>query len=161
MTKLAGRGAGLPARASVEIWMVVVTAGVAVAIFCQFQPQQMKATSEQRDLLLFSITTLAASVAGYFVFLKNLHVVTMPWYYAALLAIAAMTLDAMLSVNGDEPRVKIGRLAFAGVVALLFFSPVWSNAQMRLTNADMAAKTVSQSAVTGDFIILNPWFLRC
>lgn len=148
----------IPGTSIVAIWGLLFLMGAGVVIFCRVRPEVFKATPAQRDLLYFSTTTLAAGLAAYFVFLANLRLPTQPWYYAALLAVAAVTLDAMLSVAANQANGRLLRLAFAVVVPAMVFLPVWRLAQRRMTNANVLAKTLAQSAVKGDLIVMNPWY---
>ena len=99
---------------TVEMWILLLVAGVAVAIICQVRPEKFKATPNQRDVLLFSATTLAVAVAGYFVFLKNLGFITNAWYYAALMAVVAATIETMLSAAAQFGRGPQGQTIFVG-----------------------------------------------
>jgi hypothetical protein len=148
----------IPGTMSVGIWVLLVIGGMAAAIICQIRPEKFKATPNQRDVLLFSATTLVVAVAGYFVFLKNLGFITNAWYYAALLAVVAVTVETMLSVVRSRRGGAITRVAFACAVALMVLLPVWRTAHLRLTNADIVAQTLAKSAEKGDLIVVNPWY---
>jgi hypothetical protein len=148
----------IPGTPIVLAWLLLVLAAVSVALFSQFRPQIFKVTPAQRDLLLFSLVTLTTAVAGFFVFLNRLALSTLPWYYAALLAVAAVALDIMLSVLANVAEGGKTRLAFVIVVLGLIFVPANRQVRIRLTNADVVAQTLSASAHKGDLIVLNPWF---
>ena len=148
----------IPGTAMIAVWVLLLALGTGAAIYCQARPAALKATARQRDMLLFSVTTLITGVAGYFLFLKNLQFFTHPWYYAALLAVAAVTLDVMLSVANNQEQGRVGRLVFAAGVSAMAFLPVWRMAHVRLTNVDTLANTLAQRAAAGDLIVVNPWF---
>ena len=104
------------ARAPACVWGLLLLAAVATAIYCQVRPSTLMVTAGQRDLLLFSVASVAISAVGYFFFLKNLKFGTQPWYYSSLMALTALAIDAILSVLGNWERGRKLRLVLAAAV---------------------------------------------
>ena len=50
------------------VWAFLILGALIVAVVCQFRPSTLMASPAQKDLLLFSVTSLLIGVAGYFLF---------------------------------------------------------------------------------------------
>ena len=144
--------------ASGYVWGLLLIGAFAMAVFCLLRPAVLNLTADQEDLLLFSVTTLAIGTAGYFLFLKTLKFGTQSWYYAALLAVAAMAIDCILSVLGNWERGRKLRLLFVLVALALVVPPLWKVVPMRMTNTDLIVRKLAQSAGPDDLIVVNPWY---
>lgn len=144
--------------ASGYLWLLLVLAALAMAVFCQFRPSGLKVTAGQKDLLLFSAAAVAIGMAGYFLFLKNLKFGTQSWYYSSLMAVTALAIDAVLSVLGNWERGRKLRLVFVVVALGLLTPPAWKATGRRMTNMDLIAKRLNESANKKDLIVVNPWY---
>jgi hypothetical protein len=145
-------------RPSAYVWGLLVIAAVAIAVLCQFRPAALGVTGRQKDLLLYSVTALGIGAVGIFLFLKNLSFGTQPWYYSSLMALAALAIDAILSVLGNSERGREVRVVLIVVVLGLLAPPVWTTADMRMTNIDLMARQLSDTADKNDLIVVNPWY---
>jgi hypothetical protein len=140
------------------VWGLLLIAALVMAVFCLVRPVELNVTAEQQDLLLFSVSALVVGAAGYFVFLRTLSFATQSWYYAALLAVAAMAIDGILSVLGNWERGRKLRLVFVTVALVLLTPTLWKDVPMRMTNTDLIARRLTQSAGPQDLIVVNPWY---
>jgi hypothetical protein len=144
--------------AAAYIWALLLVAAMAMAIFCQFRPSTLMVTSAQKELLLFSVTTVAIGIVGYFLFLKNLKFGTQPWYYSSLMAVTALAIDSSLSVLGNWERGRQLRLLFLIVALGLIAPPLFKISHRRMTNTDLIAQRLIESANKQDLIVVNPWY---
>ncbi len=100
------------------VWLGLL--GVSLA-FCVYRYFRFQCT-EQRDRALFFGLTIVTAAACYVGFLLRLSMLTQRWYYAALIAILAVTMEAAIHLGVQN---KIGlRLTRLGLVLLLAFS-IW------------------------------------
>ena len=72
--------------------------------------------------------------------------------------LAALSADAALSVLGNWEGGRKLRLLILLVGAALVFPHVRDAVAMRMTNMDLIAKNLEQSAGKNDLIIVNPWY---
>jgi hypothetical protein len=113
--------------------------------------------SPQRQLLLFGLFVAIVSLGGYYAFLQLLSYLPRSWYYLALIALGAVTLDSLAGALSNQYWLRVGRIIFAVVaIAVLPFN-VWSKLNERQTNIDRIADKLSQSAAASDLIVVAPW----
>jgi hypothetical protein len=136
--------------AILTVWM-----GVA-ALRARARKGEGRARSE---LALFSATALVLGVAVYFAALKSTHLQTEPWYYVPLAVLIAPLLDAGATLFSTTGTRRIARLILAVAAALTVAIPGWRQVQTRWTNVDLVAASLSERAVAGDTIVLNPFWL--
>ncbi len=112
-----------------------------------------------REALLYAGCAAALGSGAYLVFLKLLGMCTTPWYYLLPLALIASAMDVAATVPlFTRPSWRAGRLAFL-VLALAVVVPGSCNqAQTRMTNVDLFARTVAAQAAPEDFVVLSPWY---
>jgi hypothetical protein len=138
-------------------WLLAIACPISLAWLCRQSPDFLKPTPMQRDLLLFSLVTLIVSMGGYFFFLRKLQFVTQVWYYAPLMAVAAMTIDSACSVLESWRDGRTFRLVFVVLFGACSFFPALNLARLRLTNVDLVARTLGERASKQDLIVVNPW----
>ena len=143
-------------------WVALVLGGSVIAI----QRQIPRATVEvdcyrelpRRGLTLFSIMTLVGAVCAFFMWLKLLGLPTQPWYFVPLMAVIAVSLDAIFGTLISSSRSSIARLIF-----LIAFTPplvfhAIPSLKIRETNVDVIALQLEKMAGKDDLIIVEPWY---
>ena len=140
------------------IWVLLAVAALVAALVVQLR-RAPALTPRARDAALYCFLTLIISVPAYFGFLRMLEYQTQPWYYIALMSVAAVAIDGALSVVARGQWVRAARIAVAISVAAWSFSPAWSAIQMRQTNVDFAAAKLNQLVAADDLVVVMPWYL--
>ena len=142
----------------VWVWVALFFAGTAVGICVQVSPRWLHASDEQADRALFCVTVLLVGTLGYFIFLKILSYPTQPWYYVALLALMAMSLEFLLSLLANRVFGRILRLLVVVPAVLLTFGTTAEQAHLRHTNIDIIARQLEKAVDPQDFILVNYWY---
>ncbi|MDB6124938.1 MAG: hypothetical protein JWQ71_3931 [Pedosphaera sp.] len=142
----------------IRIWIALWGIGIGVALVCQFRPAMLRVTDRQKDLLLFSVTSLTVALAAYFVFLDYLKLCSQAWYYLALMTLTAISLDAIFSVMINDVRSRNFRLVFVIVAMGVMLFSIRGTLNIRQTNVDLAAAQLKKIANTNDFILVNYWY---
>jgi hypothetical protein len=142
------------------LWAVILVIALVNGISALLRPSAVSGSPipSQRDLLLYSLSVLVIGVAGYFAFLHHLRFFTRPWYYAALLAIAGVALDALLSLLSLTNQGRRVRVVLAAAAVVSLFVPALVAARTRLTNLDLIARQLNQLTSDKDLVVINPWY---
>jgi hypothetical protein len=151
-------GFGDPWNLMTWVWPVLffaIIGGASAQLYFASRSRQ----SSGRDLFFFGMITIAASIIGYYAFLKALSYGTRPWYYLALLSVLAGTLDLLVIVMCQIAWIRVARLAFVSVAFFVLPFADWPSITERVTNIDLVAKKLGQLAGPNDLIIVNPWWL--
>lgn len=170
-------GEAVSARSSAEaqcapgpeiwIWIFLLVVGLIIATRLQVGWGKQERPSKRApgesgdlplhsDLALFSITALVCGLAGYSCFLFKLRFPTQPWYYACLLCLYAVSLEAILGQIWRTGRSW--QLLFTGLLlAMLVWGSgeVWKEAHTRRTNVDTIAAALEKSGSEGDLIVVS------
>jgi hypothetical protein len=144
--------------AAIWVWGLLCAGAVAFAIFCLLRPHALAVAAPQKDLLLYSVAALAIGVPGYYAFLKVVSFGTEPWYYATLLTAAALTIDSMFAALANVDWGRKARLALVIAALALVLPPDWRTVPVRMTNTDLIAAELAETAATNDLILVNPWY---
>lgn len=110
-----------------------------------------------RELILFGSVTVIVSLFGYYEFLRLLDYLPRTWYYLALTAIIAVTLDSLGGALSSAHWLRIGRLVFSLVALAVLPFNAWEKLGQRQTNVDLLAKKLAESADSSDLIVVAPW----
>lgn len=94
-----------------------------------------------------------------FGYLKWLKVHTSDWYFMPLMALWAFCLDSILSNLWRSPSASLPRVAMASIVAISQFQLCWNAANLRMTNVDLAAHTVTEMTTNRDLVVVIPWIV--
>ena len=105
---------------------------------------------------LFAGVTLLAALAGFAGFLRFAALISEPWYFLPLLALAAAAFELGLPLASRHFRAAI--FGFAAATIALAIPAGRSDLDWRFTNIDLAAQRLTKDAGPGDFIIVHPWF---
>ncbi len=153
---------GSPDPIGVWVWpsLVVGVAGWAGWYFVgQGRPAQAWKTGDRAAA--FAGLTLVLGIVGYALFLKVLRYHTQPWYYVALLALAAVCLDALYAQLADASphaaRWQVARLLFVLGFTALTFTQARQELFTRPTNLDVVARAAAARATKDDLIVHARW----
>ena len=156
MTEVLGQALSAPNDFALWLWVIFGSAAIAAAFILLFRPASV--SNQDSEASCFLLTATTATSVSYYVFLKILHFQTEPWYYLPWMAIAAVTLDALIARALREQWTSLFRLGFATLAAAFLIPEVAESARTRMTNADLIAKYLTQVATSDDFVIVHPWF---
>jgi hypothetical protein len=148
---------GTPSGPMTTVWILLflltVTGGV--LHLCRTSSQQV---SPGRDLMLFGLVVSVASAPLYFAFLKIVSYRTRDWYYLALIAILAGSIELVTTRLVRKPQLRVARLAFVIAAAIGLPFVLWPKLIERQTNVNLVAGQLEEIAQTDDLIVVNPWF---
>jgi hypothetical protein len=139
------------------MWAGVTAIAVISGAFVVLFPQRLKISERQREVVLFAFVSLIVGAVGIFVFLRMLSYYTAPWYYLALLALIAVTADAILGVVLVSTRARIASAAAAVLLALIMVVPTRQAVRQRMTDVDLIADDLRVRAQPMDLIVVTPW----
>jgi hypothetical protein len=114
------------------------------------------AEEEREDMRLFARLALPGVVLAQWGFLEALEYSPRPWYYLAVLAVAAAALDVRLA---SSPALRSARLGAAVLAVLALALPALSAARTRMTNVDLVAARIEAEAAPGDLVVVVPWYV--
>ena len=154
------RIAGFPLSQYVWIWILLALFVIAKSFLNCFKSQPVQAVGQisSMELRIFSGIVLLASAIGYFLFLKFAALITSPWYFLPLLALAAICLDLSISL-AEIPRNF--RAVICGILlATIGISTAFSfrDLNCRFTNVDMIANRLSKEISPQDYVVVTPWY---
>lgn len=147
---------GNPNRIIAIPWHLAFAGTIAVAVWRLYFMRDRKSSPEW-SLLLFGSLVALSTVFGYYEFLRLLSYIPRSWYYLALLAIVAVTVEFLAATLSNVGWVRFGRLIFAAVVLVILPFNAWPKLTERQTNIDMMSRKVSELAKPSDLIVVAPW----
>jgi hypothetical protein len=140
-------------------WLALFIVGVVTAFCFQLRSVGKNLSAVQKDLLLYAATAMSVGAVAHFIFLFMLHYPTEPWYYLTLVALIAVSVDAVFGVLAYASWFRMSRLALAVLPALICFNTVLNAVEIRQTNVDLIAKKLTLEVAPGDLVIVDPWFV--
>lgn len=111
---------------------------------------------EREDARLFALLALPGLILAQWAFLQVLDYMPQPWYFLAVLAVAAAALDVRLAAS---PAWRAVRLAAAVLAVLVLALPALSLARVRMTNVDLVEARIAAEAAPGDLVVVAPWYM--
>lgn len=112
-------------------------------------------TQIAKDLPLFAGVTLLAAFAGFAGFLWYAALISEPWYFLPLLAVAATAFELGLPAGRHFHAAIFGLAAMTLVLAI---PAARDGLNWRFTNVDLLARNLTAEAKPGDFIVVSPWY---
>ena len=138
------------------LWVELLLGGSVVAIAMQrARGRQTQnpgswpaiAARVRADLALFCVVSMIFGIAGYVVFLLQLHFSCRPWYYVEILSLCAISLDGILGANWPALRPwGLFRIGFMVVMMAWGARAAWAEAHTRRSNVDLIAAVLGQKA---------------
>ena len=152
-----------PLPQHVWVWALlalsVIGSGVAVFFRLPSPTDHARDGMSPTELRVFAGAILFSSLAGYFVFLDYAALITSPWYFLPLLALAAICFDI------GFPLSSLPRLArtivwgiLIGTVGLAVPFAV-RDLNCRFTNVDLVARRLTKEISPQDYVVVTPWYL--
>ena len=140
-------------RPVLAIWagLFLITIGV-LFYFCR---RRKECNQTHKDRVLFCAIVMIVCTTALMLFLRFMQVYITMWYYLPLIAIGAVSLDAIL---GNSNLGIIVRVVLAISAGAATFNAAHQSAYARQTNIDIVASIVARSAAKDDLILVNPWF---
>jgi hypothetical protein len=138
-----------------EIWIGLFILGIAAAVNLQFN-RLPDVSKTERDFVLFCAITMVTSIALLLTLYNLINIRTEPWYYLPAMALAAVSLDAILRRKGY--LVTVFRIILAILIVVFSWNAVWQKVHTRQTNLDIIASELERSADKDDMILLHPWY---
>lgn len=161
---------GTPFPWMVWVWMgaAVVAAGVTL-----WRPREEKDSRDNKDSKdskdsrdgedrdadsrLFRLLAIPAALGGEMAFLIVLGYSPRIWYLLPVLALVASALDGLLGALGTMPA-RVARIAAVALLAAALYATAYDTARMRMTNVDLVARAIEQSAGPRDLVLVNEWY---
>ena len=114
------------------------------------------APADAGDSSLFAAVTLLTAVAAFAGFLWYAKLLTEPWYFIPLMALAAACFEMGLPLSGLHARAAVFGLA----LITTFEAGLYARGELnwRFTNIDLVARRLATQADPDDFIIVTPWY---
>jgi hypothetical protein len=134
----------------------VVGSGVATVWRARFSKSGVPPVETPADdLPLFAAANLLAAFAGFFGFLWFAALLTQPWYFLPLIAVAAVCYELGL----PPPQRSFRALYFGLVIATALIAIPFAQRDLnyRFTNMDTLARRLATEAAPSDLIIVLPW----
>ena len=148
---------GAPVEVMTLIWVLLFLAVITGAALRLYRTSG-KNTSPERDLLLFGLVVSLATIVFYFAFLKIVSYRTRDWYYLALIAILAGTIELIAANLVRKTALRIAQLVFVITASIAIPFALWPKVIERQTNVDVVARQLETIAQPRDLIVVNPWF---
>jgi len=155
--------AAFPLAEYVWIWKLLGLAVIGLGMAVFFRPPKRIIPSgdglTSAELQVFAGGTALSAVAGYLGFLYLAGLITSPWYFLPLLAVAAACFDLGLPWTG-LPRlwrtVIFGVLLATAGIAVPFAA---RDLNCRFTNVDQLVARLQPEISPQDFLVVTPWYL--
>ena len=143
---------GVSGYSNAWVWGLLFLAGLGLAF-----GSQSRFKNPDRDLLLFAGTALSVGVGGCFCFLKLLSYPTRPWYYMAVMGLAAVLLDFIFDTLQQQRWATRARLVLVIFIAAAALPLAWRQIEVRQTNVDLVARKLGEVAAKEDLVVVYPW----
>ena len=116
------------------------------------------AAPAEKDLALYSLTTVLIALVGFSLFLWILGFPTQTWYYVPLMALVAAFLDVAFAPHGTDTLRRSVRMGAFVLLACFNLPATWMAVHERFTNLDLIARNLHRDAQVGDLIVVTPWY---
>jgi len=143
--------------AVVWVWITLVIFAILSGIRLQFSTNT-DFTDTERNQVLYALGTLLCMIPSHYFFLHWLSYPTQPWYYLALLAVLAISMDTIYGVLSKQSLFQSLRIGVALLLVCFTTKTVFYQVKVRMTNVDLLADTIQHSATNQDLIVINSWF---
>jgi hypothetical protein len=154
-----------PVPQYVWLWWLLALAVIAWGATVLFRSQPAPSTAQPDAVMTlaearaFAATILAASTAGYFVFLRLAGLITSPWYFVPLMAIGAACFDLAVPL-AMLPRI-VRTVAVAILIATAGLSVPFAvrDLNCRFSNMDLVVNRLEKELSPQDYVLVAPWYL--
>jgi hypothetical protein len=149
---------GVPISVMPWIWLGIVLLSVGGATWRLSGIWGQKPAS-QRDMLLFGVITICASIPLYYAFIRFVHRPPQARYYLAIFCLVASAADLLVANLYHLFWLRFSRFATVLVVTLMLPYAAWPAVVERQTNIDIVAQKLEKDAGSNDVIVINWWSL--
>lgn len=151
-----------PLPQHVWLWALLSLAVIGGAAMVLARPQSAGgegAGMTAAESRLFAGVTVAAALAGYFIFLEHAALITSPWYFLPLMALGAACFDLGISIS-TWPRIP-RTVAWAILIgtALLCVPFGVRDLNCRYSNMDLVSARLRKEVSPQDYVVVTPWHL--
>jgi hypothetical protein len=144
-----------------QAWDVVASSGVTVGACCVALIAAGLAAALRRKPghAAYVMTAASFATAALLAFYVALRYPTQPWYFVAMVSLAAVCGEiAMVSVFRERPA-RICRVVLAGLVLIAGAGPARRALHEPHTNIDVIAGYLNVESRPGDLVVAHPWYL--
>jgi Dolichyl-phosphate-mannose-protein mannosyltransferase len=145
---------GSPNWIGICIWLALLLTTLVVGSLTMFSRKANPPASRERAT--FCVVALVVGVVAYTGFLKLLSYYTQAWYYIALLTIASVCIDPILSPGKNRVH-RIARAVAVAFFLALTALPSSRIISLRHTNLDFVASALHVMAAPDDFVLVTRW----
>jgi len=141
------------------LWILLAVGGVVVAA-AQIAPGARRDPALERDRrrALYAGLTLVGGIAAFCGFIVWSNLMTQPWHYLPLMALVAVSLDALAGPLLRPAGVRIVACAVLVVATALHLVAAAAPLRVRQTNLDLVAATLGAAAAPNDLVLIHPWY---
>jgi uncharacterized membrane protein len=145
-------------RGPLLLWLWVVLACLALASGYLLAKRNGSVPNDNNNAARFLVVTTALTVVAFYMFLKQLRFPSEVWYYLVPIGIVAIAIDALIARAVRDNWLRLARLLLVVLAVALSFSSTLQAVRVRMTNLDLVAQRLTETAATGDLILIHPWF---
>lgn len=140
------------------VWVTAAVAGTIGGLAAVMNPEWLGLSKKEREITVFALVSLVVGAIASFLFLRELSYYTQPWYYLTLLTVVAFGIDVLSGTLIRAPDKRGLRLVVVLAMGLATTFVGKAVVSERMTNADLVAVKIEQTARPGDIVIVNPWY---
>jgi hypothetical protein len=149
---------GVPNSVMPWIWLGIVLLSVGGATW-RLSGIWGERPASQRDMLLFGVITICASIPLYYAFARFVHRPPQARYHLAIFCLIASAADLLLANLFHLFWLRLARFATVLGVTLMLPYAAWPAVVERQTNIDIVAQKLEKDAGPNDVIVINWWSL--
>ena len=152
------RAVSVGGRLGTAVWIGLTLILVGLWLITIVRPTLLELDEAKRNLAFYIGGTLLVSLFSVLCFFWTVGWTTSIWYYLPLMGSAAVCLDGVSRLLPQRATLKAAN-ALLVLLAAASLAPVAIQAShVRLTNMDLTAKAVAQSAQADDLVVLDNFF---
>jgi hypothetical protein len=149
---------GVPISVMPWVWLGIVLLSVGGATWWLRGIWGKKPTS-QRDMLLFGVITICASIPLYYAFMLLVHRPPLARYFLAGFCLVASAADLLFANLFRLYWLRLARFATVLIGSLILPFLLWPAVVQRQTNIDVVAQELEKDAGPNDVIVVTWWSL--
>ena len=139
------------------VWHLLVVLVVAGVLGLIWKNRTGELKEQPKDLLFICVLAMVLAIGAYYVFQEILSYVIRPWYFLALIALVAVTLDCAIQFLAKTAWMRVARLTLVIIIAGTLLGPAWQSVQVRQTNIDLVVQELEKFSSAEDLILVQPW----
>ena len=145
------------------LWVCLGVAAIGLGVASLMRPRTLPKRIDARmtagELQLFAAAILTSSLIGYFLFLHHAALITSPWYFLPLMAVAAACFDLSLVVSALPRALRTVVWGILIGTALLSVPFAVRDLSCRFSNMDLVASRLKKEVSAQDYVVVTPWYL--